>query len=177
MTKINLGCGKKMRKGWINVDGINAPGVDKIIDLEQFPYPFASNSTQEIMMNHCLEHLQFPDKVIHELHRILVPGGKLTIRVPHFTSSGAFSPLHKTYWHSRIFDHYVKNKNLRTHSLEEHKPLFTSLQKRIRFTKGFAFWNQGIEFAVNINEKTRLLYENHFCFWFPAFEIIARYTK
>ena len=177
MTRIHLGCGKNIRQGWINVDSVSAPGVNKVINLEKFPYPFASNSAQEIMINHCLEHLQDPDKVIHELHRILRSGGKLTVRVPHFTSSGAFSPLHKTYWHTRIFDHYVKNKSLATHSLEEHKPLFASLRKRIRFTKGFAFWNHLIEWVVNINDATRRVYECHFCFIFPAFEIIAEYRK
>lgn len=93
-TIINIGCGKTRIPGSVGVDIVPIEGfVDVVHDLNQTPYPFEDNSADEIHMYHVLEHLQEPIKKIEDLHRILKPGGKLFIRVPHFSSMGAFSDL------------------------------------------------------------------------------------
>ena len=69
-----------------------------IHNLDVFPYPFENNSVELIEMNHVLEHLCDPFKVMSELHRILIDGGRLIINVPHF-SRGLTHPEHK-----RCFD-------------------------------------------------------------------------
>jgi GDP-D-mannose dehydratase len=56
-VKINLGCGKDIREGWINMDKIDTPNVNIIHNLNEFPYPFGDNSIDYILMSHILEHL------------------------------------------------------------------------------------------------------------------------
>lgn len=86
--KLDLGVGNKPREpGFTTVDCVAAFAPDVVLDLETFPYPWADESVDEIRMIHVLEHLgQDPKvflKIMAELHRILVPGGLLTIWVPH----------------------------------------------------------------------------------------------
>ena len=64
-----------------------------IIDISQNPDMFPDNYADEIHVYHVLEHLHDPLKKMEELHRILKPGGKLFLRVPHFSSLGAFTDI------------------------------------------------------------------------------------
>lgn len=96
MSKVilNIGCGKTRIPGSIGVDVVDIENyVDVVHDLNVTPYPFEDNYADEIHLYHVLEHLQEPLKKLEELHRILKPGGKLHIRVPHFSSMGAFSDI------------------------------------------------------------------------------------
>ncbi len=93
--KLNFGCGKDIKPGFINVDYVKHDGVDIVHDLGEIPYPFESNSADEIVMSHVLEHLVYPLKAIIECHRILKTGGLLYISVPHKNSGVAYSLDHK----------------------------------------------------------------------------------
>lgn len=91
---LNLGCGKTRIPGSIGVDSVKIENnVDVVHDLDKTPYPFDDNYTDEIHFYHVLEHLHDPIKKLEEIHRILKPGGLLYMRVPHFSSMGAFSDL------------------------------------------------------------------------------------
>ena len=72
--KLNLGCGNKLLKGYINLDKFNYYKCDVTHDLEKFPYPFKNDSVNEILLSHVLEHIgQQPDtfiNIIKELYRI-----------------------------------------------------------------------------------------------------------
>lgn len=84
-VKLNLGCGTARLPGFINVDKFGSP--DQITDLEQFPWPWETNSVLEIKLFHVLEHLGESSEVfikcIKELYRISVPNALIEIRVPH----------------------------------------------------------------------------------------------
>ncbi len=91
---LNIGCGKTKIPGSIGVDSVMVDGyVDIKHDLNIIPYPFEDNYADEIHIYHVLEHLSEPIKKLEELHRILKPGGVIYIRVPHFSSMGAFTDL------------------------------------------------------------------------------------
>lgn len=91
---LNLGCGKVRIPGTIGVDRVAIEGyVDIVHDLDLTPYPFESESIDEIHLYHVLEHLQSPLKKLEELHRILKVGGRIYLRVPHFSSMGAFTDV------------------------------------------------------------------------------------
>jgi SAM-dependent methyltransferase len=100
---INLGCGKTRIPGSIGIDSVPLPDfVDIIHNLDLTPYPFPDNYADEIHLYHVLEHLTDPLRKLEEVHRILKPGGLLHMRVPHFSSSGAFTDI----THLRPFSYF-----------------------------------------------------------------------
>jgi hypothetical protein len=90
--KLNLGSGHQPLDGYINVDKCGHPDV--LCDLEQIPWPWETNSAEEINMSHILEHLgQTPTlfiQIIQEIYRVLAPNGILKIKAPW--------PLHVTFF-------------------------------------------------------------------------------
>jgi len=85
LKKLNLGCGENKKSGYLNIDWNELTRPDILHDLNEFPYPFRDNTFDLIEAEHILEHLDKPFQVMKELHRILKPGGKLLIKVPHFS--------------------------------------------------------------------------------------------
>lgn len=85
--KLNLGCGQNRLKGYVNVDKHAGLRPDVVHDLESFPWPFEDGAADEIVMFHVLEHMGADAAtflaIIKELYRVLAPGGRLVIVVPH----------------------------------------------------------------------------------------------
>ncbi len=85
--KLNLGCGNKLLKGYVNLDKFSYYKCDVTHDLEKFPYPFKNDSVNEILLSHVLEHIgQQPDtfiNIIKELYRICTNSALIIINVPH----------------------------------------------------------------------------------------------
>lgn len=108
---LNLGCGKTKIPGSIGVDAtLIEDYVDVVHNLDILPYPFENDSVDEIHMYHVLEHLHDPLKKIEETHRILKPCGLLYLRVPHFSSMGAFTDItHIRPFGFTSFDCFVKD--------------------------------------------------------------------
>ncbi len=86
--KLNLGCGVNRIEGFTNVDKFGELGaIDERHDLEVFPWPWADNSVDEVVLNHVLEHLGASADVfigiLKELYRVCAPGAVVRIAVPH----------------------------------------------------------------------------------------------
>ena len=67
---LDLGCGKKKRPGAIGVDYSDRHNADVIHDLNVFPYPFESDSIDQVFLDNVLEHLDKPMRVMEEVQRI-----------------------------------------------------------------------------------------------------------
>jgi len=128
---VNIGCGKTRIPGSIGVDRVMIEQyVDIVHDLNKVPYPFKDKSIDEIHSYHTLEHLQEPIKKMEELYRILKPGGLLHIRVPHFSSMGAFSDItHVRPFGYGSFDCFVKDEYQHFYTSAE----FQILKKQIKY--------------------------------------------
>lgn len=85
MQRLNLGCGQYPKAGFLNVDVDPLAKADEFHDLSCFPYPFEDARFDLVEMDHVLEHLSSPRDAMHEIWRILKPGGMLRLRVPHFS--------------------------------------------------------------------------------------------
>lgn len=102
--RLDLGA-KDQRSGWATVDLQNA---DVTHDLRSFPWPFETNSVEEILASHVLEHFSREEgwRFLDECYRILKPGGKLRIAVPDLDKfidchlTGDFTPLDGYKWTS-----------------------------------------------------------------------------
>lgn len=97
LLKLDLGCGPRKKEGFKGVDSIAFPGVDFVLDLRQ-PWPWKDSTVAEAHCSHCLEHFGAMERVhvLNELWRVLVPGGKCTLIVPHWASCRAYGdPTHQ----------------------------------------------------------------------------------
>lgn len=99
MKKLNLGCGKNIKEGYINIDLYKGDGVDIILNLEEARLPFPENSVDEIYISHALEHISNRYNLILECHRVLKPRGKLIIYLP----ASSISIMHNSYFHSKDY--------------------------------------------------------------------------
>ena len=138
--KLNLGCGlaqKPKDEGWVNVDRLALPGVDKVTDLFAFPWTFATSSCEEIYAGHIAEHIphewkwadgeDWPDDVdwwvgrlagldgffafFAEAWRVLVPGGKMRVVGPYGMSHGAMQdPTHTRFLVPQTFEYLVRQE-------------------------------------------------------------------
>lgn len=105
--RLNLGCGRDYREGWVNVDRNSGYKIDKEADFERPPWPFDDSSADEILISEVLEHLEDVVESMRELHRICRPGGKITVKVPYYKWRGAFwDPTHKHFFVEETFDYF-----------------------------------------------------------------------
>jgi predicted SAM-dependent methyltransferase len=49
-NRLNFGCGEKILSGYVNVDIVKRPGVDKVIDLEKTPLRVFPASSIEVVI-------------------------------------------------------------------------------------------------------------------------------
>jgi len=122
--KLNLGCGLDLKEGWINVDFIPKERIKKLLkerkididlnkinyvefDLNKFPYPFETNTIEEIYECGTFMLLDNLIKVMNELGRICKNGAKITTidaAFPNFCS--AQDPLVKTFITYNTFNYF-----------------------------------------------------------------------
>ena len=115
--KLNLGSGSDTKDGWVNLNIVALPGIDVVHDIEKLPLPFEKDTFDEIVAQDILEHVDYVP-VLKDLHRILADGGKLHIRVPHYTSRNNYTdPTHKKRFSVSTFDYFAKG----TYIWEKHR--------------------------------------------------------
>jgi len=164
MKKLNLGCGRDIKKGYINLDVIKTKGIDVVHNLEIFPYPFNDNYFDEIYCSHVLEHLTKFIKVMEELYRISKDKAIIKIISPYFASSSAFHSDHKLFLTLQSFNYFLKDNFNNYMSIAR----FKIISKKIKFTRKRWWFSDIIEYPIN---KFQNIYERCFCFIIPFHEI------
>ncbi len=108
--KLNLGCGKDIKKNFINIDFYKHPNtkIDLVTNLGK-KMPFKDCSVDYIYSSHLLEHLTWNEgeRLINDCFRILKKGGKIRLLLPDFNK------IFKCYINNDIkfFEPFIDNLN------------------------------------------------------------------
>lgn len=84
--KINIGCGREYRRGWLNTDISRATKADAHFDVRTEPIPCDTDNASEIFISGVLEQIAENEHLIYamnECHRVLKPGSIMTVIVPN----------------------------------------------------------------------------------------------
>ena len=96
--RLNVGCGRNIQDGWINLDSAALPGVDLVYDLERVretPIGLPDECVEQFLISHVIEHIRDSLGLMQELWRLAIPGATAVIRVPHGGSDDAWEdPTH-----------------------------------------------------------------------------------
>lgn len=180
--RLNLGCGTDIRPGWVNLDSSPAiPGVDVVHDIDRGSLPFRDGSFAGILARDVLEHVADPVGTLRELHRVLGPGGRLTVRVPHFTSRNNFiDPTHRSRFAIEWFDFFVRGTVRQRQRAYYFDFAFSRrVEERITFedlTLATPF-QPILDGLVNLSRQMRVGYEKSPLRVFPADNIVVVLEK
>lgn len=80
---LNIGCGRNIRKGFVNVDYNWRRGVDLCIDITR-PFPIDAGIVEGVYAEHCLEHLPLAGArtFLKECLRMMRSGAVIRLIVP-----------------------------------------------------------------------------------------------
>ncbi len=160
-NKLNLGCGKDIKKGYVNLDSIKLPGVDIVHNLNKYPWPFKENSFDEVYCDNVLEHLDCFIKTIEEIWRISRNNSKIIIKVPSFPGIGAVSdPTHKQFFSFLSFNYFTPEDNLNYYS----KARFRITKRKIIFHP----YLKPLTWFFNLSEKMQKFYNTFLSFLIPS---------
>ncbi len=161
MKILDVGCGNVKIAGAVGIDVSPATQADVVHDLNRIPWPLAAGEFDRVNCQDVLEHLDDVIAAMEEIHRVLKPGGAVTIRVPHFSSVQAFTDItHKHFFSTQSFDYFSPTASLFLHYSTAR---FAVEIARLTLWRPYRFL--GIEFLAN---AFPLRYEKMFAFVFPA---------
>ena len=85
--KLHLGCGRRFIPGFLHVDVVAHPHVDRVQSVDRLDF-VADGAVKLIYASHVLEHFSRAEvpAVLREWHRALAPGGVLRLAVPDFAA-------------------------------------------------------------------------------------------
>ena len=144
--KLNLGCGYKKLKGYINLDSRKEVKPDKVVDVSK-GLSYDDNSIDEVRAFDFLEHLH-PDKtifVVEEIFRVLKPGGKLEHFTPSTDGRGAFQdPTHRSFWNINTWLYFMNDEyralyNIKVKFEGVNRDVMTDPHNRIMHTHGVLY--------------------------------------
>lgn len=116
MKKLNIGCGRDYREGWVNIDISKHVKTDHLVDIQTEPLPFYDNFFDEVYCSGVLEQILKNDDLVHvmnEMYRVLKSEGVATIVVPSARYSNAFRDPHDCrQFTEETFNYFVKDHQL-----------------------------------------------------------------
>ena len=87
---LNLGAGlDRSIPGAVTVDLVAKTNPDVVHDLDVYPWPFETDSFDQVICREVIEHLEDVIKAMEEMHRITRPGGIVHIEGEEWTAETA----------------------------------------------------------------------------------------
>lgn len=182
---LELGCGNlKRNPDAVGIDAIDYDCVDLVGDAFEVLRLIPDNSVSGVSSEHFLEHIEDVSGLLDEIARILQPGGKLEIVVPHFSNPYYFSDLtHRSIFGlysmsyfaiSSPFRRTVPHYNRRLYFQLESVSLGFKSARPFYFRHGF---KRTMQILFNVNTYMQEFYEENISSVIPCYEIRYRMTK
>ncbi len=146
--RINLGCGNVRKPGYVGVDQFPGEAVDVVTDASRLP--FASDSVEEVYASHVIEHVLDMHALMVEIHRVLIPGGRLKALVPYGLRS-LYDPFHLHAFDYRTFRFFTRNNGF-SRSLQNF-PLFDLEEIRLDTVTQFVQHIPPLHYAIESRPK------------------------
>jgi len=129
--RLDLACGNNKREGFVGVDISLDTQADYLCNLDEYPWRLRKvtrnedgsvkevefeagkviedNSVYEIHCSHFIEHVADIKAFMEEIHRILIPGGRVTFYAPYYSSIRAMQDFtHKRFISEATFLYFNK---------------------------------------------------------------------
>lgn len=182
---LELGCGERKRRAdAIGIDHRDLPGVDLVGDVFDALADLPDGCAAEVTSSHFVEHVPELPRLLQELARVLQPGGRLEIVVPHFSNAYFYSD----YTHRQPFGLYSLSylardpiHRRRVPHYEAPAPL-TLREAELVFRSPKAFpvrrlLRRPLNWLVNASTWSREAYEENLCWLLPCYEIRFELTR
>ena len=166
MTRVlNLGCGRDLMAGAVNVDISPDVGADVVCDLSRRPWPFPDDSFDVIHAQDVIEHLPDTLAAFEEIHRVCAPGATVHVTVPHFSSANAYAdPTHLRFFSHSTFDFFTETSE---------QPHYTRAAFRVR-RRALVFEGRLLGRLVwKLANRSPRTYEKRFAWVYPALLVSA----
>lgn len=177
--RLDLGCGRRKRPGFVGVDLVPGPEVDVVADLDG-PLPFDDSSAAEAHCRSTIEHLRDPIGFLNEIHRVLRPGGRLHIFVPHFSNPYFYSdPTHQHTFGLYSFSYVCATvdqpfrRKVPAHYTDRR---WRVVEQRLYFegrSRGGTLALRALGKLVNASEARQEFYERHLAWRLPCYAVAA----
>ena len=173
-VRIDLGCGRRKRRGSIGVVIVPSPVVNVLADFRH-GLPFKDNSVDAVYAYHLLEHMDDFLGFMGEIWRICRPDAHVYVKVPHGASPfvtwkdpthkrglfiATFAYLDDTYFDGAAFSYYSKAR----FRIEKARLNFSIHNPDSRFSLPRRVANQLAHVFANSSRKSQYLCER---FWGP----------
>jgi len=179
IKKLNIGSGNNYEEGWVNTELVKSCKADAYFDAGRDPWPFETNSFEEMKAEHVFEHLPDYDARMHflrEAYRVCKKGAKIFLAMPYSSSGGTWNDMqHIRPFGAASFDYVSVNPSSKVSIMHDQEvgDLVGAFRQKTtikfgRFYTNFLF----LEFFANW-WHTRHIYELLFQYIFQAQELHA----
>ena len=109
---LDIGCGHRKLTGAFGMDLLPLPGIDLVHNLDEQPWPLPDGHFRWVRAIDVLEHVDDFVGCMQECHRVLKPGGRLTIKMPFAGSVHHHTdPTHRRSATSRSLDYFCQKSD------------------------------------------------------------------
>jgi SAM-dependent methyltransferase len=174
---VELGCGpRKRQQHAVGIDQLDYPAVDLVGDVFTVLAAMPDGSVQAVYTYHFLEHVHDLSLLLSELARVLQPGGKLEIEVPHFSNPYFYSdPTHVRAFGLYTFSYLAEEKFFkRKVPMYGRTPDFALDDVKLQFDSPFIgrkIIRRLIGPLFNAGRWMQEFHEENLCYLFSAYQI------
>lgn len=178
-VSIELGCGpQKVSPSAIGIDRLDFEAVDIVGEASDVLAAFPDGSVDSVYSAHFLEHVSDPMALLQELSRVMKPGGRMILIVPHFSNPFYSSdPTHRVPFGLYTLSYYCRQDIFRRQVPRYGVDIPLVIDRVHLGFKSYPprylrhIFKLSIGLLLNSNMFLRELYEENLCWIIPCYEI------